>query len=84
MKTEAKIPDHVTIVFTTQEAVNAYEVLMAAVDYFRNRPSPGHDHMGEYLNYVFEIIWNQFADQVVSVAQPNLYLEFRKQNEGGV
>ncbi len=69
--TPQEIPETITITLGIQEASNTLDTLTAAIELASIKS--GHTILADNLTELHTTIWNQFADQVVSITQPELY-----------
>lgn len=71
------IPRIITITMEIQEVSNMLDTLTAAIELTSIRR--GHTVLADNLTEIHKIIWNQYADQVVSITQPKLYQKICEQ-----
>lgn len=71
------IPRIITITMEIQEVSNMLDTLTAAIELTSIRR--GHTVLVDNLTEIHKIIWNQYADQVVSITQPKLYQKICEQ-----
>lgn len=71
------IPQIITIALGIQEVSNMLDTLTAAIELTSIRR--GHTVLADNLTEIHKTIWNQYADQVVSIAQPELYQKICEQ-----
>lgn len=71
------IPRIITITMEIQEVSNMLDTLTAAIELTSIRR--GHTVLADNLTEIQKIIWNQYADQVVSITQPKLYQKICEQ-----
>ncbi len=71
------IPQIITIALGVQEVSNMLNTLTAAIELTSIRR--GHTVLADNLTEIHKTIWNQYADQVISIAQPELYQKICEQ-----
>jgi len=71
------IPQIITITLEIQAVSNMLDTLTAAIELTSIRR--GHTVLADNLTEIHKTIWNQYADQVVSIAQPELYQKICEQ-----
>lgn len=71
------IPQIITIALGIQEVSNMLDTLTAAIELTSIRR--GHTVLADNLTEIHKTIWNQYADQVISIAQPELYQKICEQ-----
>lgn len=71
------IPQIITIALGIQEVSNMLDTLTAAIELTSIRRS--HTVLADNLTEIHKTIWNQYADQVISIAQPELYQKICEQ-----
>lgn len=71
------IPQIITIALGVQEVSNMLDTLTAAIELTSIRR--GHTVLADNLTEIHKTIWNQYADQVISIAQPELYQKICEQ-----
>ncbi len=69
--TPQQIPKTITIKMNVQEASNTLDTLTAAIELASIKS--GHTILADNLTDLYTNLWNQFADQVISITQPDLY-----------
>jgi len=75
--TPQQTPKTITIKMSVQETSNTLDTLTAAIELASIRR--GHTVLADNLTEIHKTIWNQYADQVVSIAQPELYQKICEQ-----
>ena len=75
--TTTTIPQTITISLGIQEASNMLDTITAAIELASIRS--GHTILADNLTEIHKTVWNQFADQVISVTQPELYQKICEQ-----
>jgi len=71
------IPQIITITLEIQAVSNMLDTLTAAIELTSIRR--GHTVLADNLTEIHKTIWNQYADQAVSIAQPELYQKICEQ-----
>ena len=71
------IPQIITITLEIQAVSNMLDTLTAAIELTSIRR--GHTVLADNLTEIHKTIWNQYADQFVSIAHPELYQKICEQ-----